>query len=176
MLEHLEKQESLTGNQWKIFAAATVGDMLDFFDFYLIGFVLAFIIGGWHLTYGQSGAILLSSGIGAPLGSLFWGWMADKIGRRKEMILTVLNFSLATRAMALTASQGWLFLSICRFFVGMGMTVVYTVDIAIVQEFVPAYKRGWVTGLTTSLLPAGTLLGAMAGTWLGPSLGRRRLR
>ena len=67
--------------------------MLDFFDFYLIGFVLAFIVGGWHLTYGQSGAILLSSGIGAPLGSLFWGWMADKIGRRKVMILTVLNFS-----------------------------------------------------------------------------------
>ena len=45
MLEHLERQKSLTTNQWKIFAAATVGDMLDFFDFYLIGFVLAFIVG-----------------------------------------------------------------------------------------------------------------------------------
>ena len=68
MLEHLERQKSLTANQYKICAAATIGDMLDFFDFYLIGFVLAFIVGGWHLTYGQSGAILLSSGIGAPLG------------------------------------------------------------------------------------------------------------
>jgi MFS transporter, putative metabolite:H+ symporter len=175
MLEHLERQESLTANQYKIFAAALIGDMLDFFDFYLIGFVLAFIVGGWHLTYGQSGAILLSSGIGAPLGSLFWGWMADKIGRRKVMILTVLNFSIATGAMALTPSQGWLFLSICRFFVGMGVTGLYTVDIAIVQEFVPAYKRGWVTGLTTSLLPAGTLLGALAGAYLEPSVGWRGL-
>ena len=175
MLEHLEKQETLTTNQWKIFAAATIGDMLDFFDFYLIGFILAFIIGGWHLTYGQSGAILLSSGIGAPLGSLFWGWMADKIGRRKVMILTVLNFSLATGAMALTPDQGWLFLAVCRFFVGMGVTGLYTVDIAIVQEFVPAYKRGWVTGLTTSLLPAGTLLGALAGAYLEPHVGWRGL-
>jgi putative MFS transporter len=175
MLEHLERQESLTTNQYKIFAAALIGDMLDFFDFYLIGFVLAFIVGGWHLTYGQSGAILLSSGIGAPLGSLFWGWMADKVGRRKVMILTVLNFSIATGAMALTPSQGWLFLSICRFFVGMGVTGLYTVDIAIVQEFVPAYKRGWITGLTTSLLPAGTLLGAMAGAYLEPSVGWRGL-
>src|SRR5476651_1262293 len=148
MLEHLEKQESLTANQWKIFAAATVGDMLDFFDFYLIGFVLAFIIGGWQLTYGQSGAILLSSGIGAPLGSLFWGWMADKIGRRQVMILTVLNFSIATGAMALTPENGWLYLSFCRFFVGMG---------------------------TTSLLPAGTLLGAMAGAFLEPTVGWRGL-
>jgi putative MFS transporter len=175
MLEHLERQVSLTTNQYKIFAAALIGDMLDFFDFYLIGFVLAFIVGGWHLTYGQSGAILLSSGIGAPLGSLFWGWMADKIGRRKVMILTVLNFSIATGAMALTPSQGWLFLAICRFFVGMGVTGLYTVDIAIVQEFVPAYKRGWVTGLTTSLLPAGTLLGALAGAYLEPSVGWRGL-
>ena len=175
MLEHLEKQESLTANQWKIFAAATVGDMLDFFDFYLIGFVLAFIVGGWHLTYGQSGAILLSSGIGAPIGSLFWGWLADKIGRRTVMILTVLNFSLATGLMALTPDQGWLFLSICRFFVGMGVTGLYTVDIAIVQEFVPAYKRGWITGLTTTLLPVGTLLGALAGAYLEPSVGWRGL-
>jgi putative MFS transporter len=175
MLEHLEGQKSLTTNQWKIFAAATVGDMLDFFDFYLIGFVLAFIVGGWHLTYGQSGAILLASGIGAPLGSLFWGWMADKVGRRTVMILTVLNFSVATGLMALTPDQGWLFLSICRFFVGMGVTGLYTVDIAIVQEFVPAYKRGWITGLTTTLLPAGTLLGALAGTYLEPSIGWRGL-
>ena len=55
MLEHLERQKSLTANQWKIFTAATVGDMLDFFDFYLIGFVLAFIVGGWHLTMGSRG-------------------------------------------------------------------------------------------------------------------------
>ena len=175
MLEHLERQQSLTVNQWKIFAAATIGDMLDFFDFYLIGFVLAFIIGGWHLTYGQSGAILLSSGIGAPIGSLFWGWVADKIGRRTVMILTVLNFSIATGAMAFTPEYGWLFLSICRFFVGMGVTGLYTVDIAIVQEFVPARKRGWVTGLTTSLLPAGTLLGALAGAYLEPVVSWRGL-
>ncbi len=175
MLDQLERQSKLTTNQWKIFVAATVGDMLDFFDFYLIGFVLAFIIGGWHLTYGQSGAILLASGIGAPIGSLFWGWMADKIGRRKVMILTVLNFSIATGAMAFTPQGGWLFLSLCRFFVGVGVTGLYTVDIAIVQEFVPARKRGWITGLTTSLLPVGTLLGAVAGAWLEPAVGWRGL-
>jgi MFS transporter, putative metabolite:H+ symporter len=166
MLEHLEQQKSLTKNQWKIFAAATIGDMLDFFDFFLIGFVLSFIVKGWNLTYGQSGAILLSSGIAAPLGSLFWGWMAEKIGRRKVMILTVLNFSIPTGLMALTPDHGWLFLSVCRFFVGMGVTGLYTVDVLIVQEFVPASKRGWTTGVTTALLPAGTILGALTGAYL----------
>jgi hypothetical protein len=66
MLEHLEGQKKLTVNQWKIFAAAMIGDMLDFFDFLLIAFVLAFIVKDWDLTYGQSAAILLSSGVSAP--------------------------------------------------------------------------------------------------------------
>ena len=43
MFDRLEQQTKLTKNQWLIAGAATLGDMLDFFDFLLIGFVLAFI-------------------------------------------------------------------------------------------------------------------------------------
>jgi hypothetical protein len=67
----------LTNNQGKIVFAAILGDMLDVFDFYLIGFVLAFIVGSWHLTYGQSAMILLSSGLGAVPGA--WSMMAGLV-------------------------------------------------------------------------------------------------
>jgi MFS transporter, putative metabolite:H+ symporter len=173
MLELLDRQKKLTANQWKVIAAATVGDMVDFFDFFLIGFVLAFIVKGWHLTYGQAGIILLASGISAPFGSLFWGWLADKIGRRTVMMLTVLNFSLATGAMALTPERAWIYLAVCRLIVGLGVTGMYSVDITMVQEFVPAYKRGWLTGLTTTMLPAGVLLGAFLGAFATPYIGWR---
>src|ERR1700757_2261873 len=109
MLELLDRQQKLTINQWKIAGAATLGDMLDFFDFFLIGFVLAFIVKDWNLTYGQSGGILLASGISAPFGSLFYGWLADKVGRRTSLILAILNVSLATGAMALTPEGAWLY-------------------------------------------------------------------
>ena len=95
MLEYLEQQKKLTINQWKIFAAVTIGDMLDFFDFLLIAFVLAFIVKDWQLTYGQSAVILVSAGLGAVPGAFFWGWMGDRIGRRKVFILTALNVALA---------------------------------------------------------------------------------
>ena len=86
MLELLDRPTRLTGNQKKIVAAAVIGDMLDYLDFGLIGFALAFIVGPWHLTYGQSAMILLSSGIGGVPGALFYGWLADRIGRRTVFI------------------------------------------------------------------------------------------
>jgi len=175
MLELLERQNRLTANQWKIAFAATIGDMLDFFDFGLIAFVLAFIVKDWHLTFGQSGLILLASGISAPFGSLLWGWAADKIGRRKAMIGTVLNTSIATGAMALTPEHAWIYLVICRFFVGFGVTGMYSVDITIVQEFVPTARRGWLTGLTTTMLPAGSLLGAVLAAYATLYIGWRGL-
>ena len=154
MLEPLEQQKRLTTNQKKIVAAAVIGDMLDYFDFGLIGFALAFIVGPWKLTYGQSAMILLTSGIGGVPGALFYGWLADRIGRRTVFIVTALNFSLATGIMALTPDHGgWIFLSICRFFVGFGVAGLFTVDLPLVQEFVPTAKRGFIGGLVTSLLP-----------------------
>ena len=176
MLELLERQKTLTINQWKIICAAILGDMLDFFDFFLIGYVLAFIIGSWQLTFGQSAMILLSAGLGAVPGAFFWGWLADRIGRRKVFIATALNFSIATGLMALTPDHGgWIYLSVCRFFVGAGVSGLFAVDLPLVQEFVPTYKRGWVGGLVTSCLPLGNVLGALLGAFLEPVLGWRGL-
>jgi putative MFS transporter len=180
MLERLERQEKLTSNQWKIIATAGVGDMLDFFDFFLIGYVLAFILKEWHLTYGQSAVILVSAGLGAVPGAFFWGWMGDIIGRRKVFIMTALNVALATGVMYFTPGPdgwvaGWIFLAFFRFFVGFGNAGLIAVDIPLVQEFVPTYKRGWVAGLTTVLLPAGNVLGAISGAYLAPKIGWRGL-
>jgi MFS transporter, putative metabolite:H+ symporter len=61
MYELLDRQHRLTANQWKIIATANLGDMLDFFDFFLIGYVLAFIVGPWHLTFGGDGVGVIRS-------------------------------------------------------------------------------------------------------------------
>jgi putative MFS transporter len=78
---------------------------LEFFDYFLIAFVLAFLIGPWKLTFGQSAIVLLSSGIGAIIGAYLWGWIADRIGRRKVFIGTVLNFSHRDRPALFHAGQ-----------------------------------------------------------------------
>ena len=167
MFDVLDRQTRLTGNQKKIIAAAVIGDALEFFDYFLIGFVLAFLIGPWKLTFGQSAIVLLSSGVGAILGAYIWGWLADRIGRRKVFIGTVLNFSIATGLLYFTPENGWVYITIMRFFVGFGVGGLYCVDLPLVQEFVPARKRGWVGGLVTCVIPLGVGLGAVLGAFMG---------
>ena len=175
MFKALEQQQRLTGNQRRIVAAAIMGDCLEFFDYFLIGFVLAFIVVPWGLTYGQSAVILLSSGIGAILGAAIWGRLADRIGRRKVMIATVLNFSIATGLLYFTPDKGWVFLSVFRFFVGFGVGGLYCVDLPLVQEFVPTKKRGTIGGLVTCFIPIGVMIGSVLGAFLAPAVGWRGL-
>ncbi|WP_428671056.1 MFS transporter [Reyranella sp.] len=169
MFEVLDRQTRLTGNQKKILAAAIIGDALEFFDYFLIGFVLAFLIGPWKLTFGQSAIVLMSSGVGAILGAYIWGWLADKVGRRKVFIGTVLNFSIATGLLYFTPDNGWIYLTVMRFFVGFGVGGLYCVDLPLVQEFMPSSKRGWVGGLVTCVIPLGVGMGAVLGAFMGPT-------
>src|ERR1700676_3847148 len=175
MLNHLDNQTKLTGNQRRIIFAAVLGHMLEFFDYFLIGFVVAFIASPWKLTFGESAVILLASGFGSIFGSVFYGWLADNIGRRKTFILTVVNFSLATGILTFTPDGAWLFLAIFRFIIGFGTGGLYCVDLPLVQEFVPSSKRGMVGGLVTASVPLGILLGSAMGAFLTPLVGWRGL-
>src|SRR6201992_978926 len=147
MFEMLDQRTSLTGNQVKILVAAILGDGLEFFDYFIIGFVLAFLIGPWQLTFGQSATVLMSSGIGAIIGAYVWGWLADRIGRRIVCLSPVLNCSAAPGLLYFTPDNGWIYLSVMRFFVGVGVGGLYCVDLPLVPEFIRSSKRGWVGGL-----------------------------
>jgi putative MFS transporter len=175
VIELLDRQTSLTINQWKIFTACVFSIMLDFFDFFLISFVLAFFVKDWHLTFGQSGAILFASGVAAIPGGIFFGWLGDRIGRRTVFMTSILTFSIATGLMALTPERNWLFMVAMRFIVGLGVAGLPAADLPLLQEFMPAAKRGWISGLSIGLLPLGPLLAAALSASLGTVIGWRGL-
>jgi putative MFS transporter len=175
MFRQLDDARSLTTNQLKIIAAAIIGDMLEFFDYFLIAFVLAFIIKPWQLTAGQSAIILLSSGVGAILGAAIWGRIADLYGRRSVFMLTVLNFSIASGLLYFTPDNGWIYLSALRFFVGFGVGGLYCVDLPLVQEFVPARMRGFIGGIVTVFIPLGVMLASSFAAFFTSTIGWRGL-
>src|SRR5215470_12358097 len=58
-------------------------EMFEFYDFFLVGYLVSVLAPGWKLTYGQSAIMLLSSGVGAIAGAVIGGKFADLVGRKR---------------------------------------------------------------------------------------------
>ena len=150
-------------------AAVMIGAVLDLFDFFLIAFVVPILNDEWDLTFGQAAAMLLSAGFGAIAGSLLWGRLGDRFGRRRPLIAGLTLFSLGTGGMALAPDEGWWFIAIFRFLVGAGVAGVAVVAVPMVLEFTPTRLRTKITGfVTTAMVPIGILAAAIAAAALDP--------
>ena len=178
MLAVLDQQKSLTRNQYKLIAAAVFGFLLEFLDYFLIAFILTYVVSPWHLSFGLSALILLSSGVGAMVGAAFFGHLADKIGRRRVFLMTIVLFSLGTLALAFTPESidyGWIYLALFRLVIGFGAGGLVCVDLPLVQEFMPINKRGLVSGLITASTPTAFFLGSVLVAYVAPHTGWRGL-
>jgi MFS family permease len=178
MFATLERQASLTRNQKRLILAGAAGLVLEFLDYFLIGFILVFVSTPWGLSFGQSSVILFSSGIGAMIGAVYFGRLADRIGRRRVFLTTIGVFSVSMAALVVTPDSpevGWIYLSVFRFLIGFGAGGLYCVDVPLIQEFVPSRKRGVVTGLVTCAVPLGFLIGSAMVAFLAPAIGWRGL-
>src|SRR5437868_3550762 len=78
---------------------------------------------------------------GAVLGALFFGWLTDRLGRKKLFFITLTVYLLATAATAFSWNL-WSFL-VFRFITGAGIGGEYAAINSTIQELVPARVRGW---------------------------------
>ncbi|RAU42193.1 MULTISPECIES: MFS transporter [unclassified Pseudomonas] len=114
---------------------------------------------------------------GAVLGALFFGWLTDRLGRRKLFFITLALYISATAATAFSFSL-WSFM-LFRFLTGMGIGGEYTAINSTIQEFTPARFRGWVDLTINGTFWIGAALGAVGSIvlldpgWIGADLGWR---
>ena len=78
---------------------------------------------------------------GAVLGALFFGWLTDRLGRKRLFSITLGLYLIATAATAL--SWDFYSFSLFRFLTGAGIGGEYTAIASAIQEFIPARYRGW---------------------------------
>ncbi|HEX6609709.1 MAG TPA: MFS transporter, partial [Hyphomicrobiaceae bacterium] len=94
---------------------------------------------------------------GAVLGAIFFGWLTDRLGRKKMFFITLTVYLIATAATAF-AWNFWSFV-LFRFLTGAGIGGEYTAINSTIQELIPARVRGW-----TDLVINGSF-------WLGAAIG-----
>lgn len=144
------------------FSVFCLGFTLDFFDFYLVGFLLAVLGPGWHLTYGQSSLILLSAGAGAILGSLFAGAIADAYGRKKVLLASTTLCGCAAGAVAFLPEGDWQWFAVLRFLVGFGLAGAATTQTVLLVEHTPANYRTRLTGFPFVAASVGSLIASIS--------------
>jgi MFS family permease len=97
---------------------------------------------------------------GAVLGALFFGWLTDRLGRKKLFFITLTVYLLATAATAFSWNL-WSFL-LFRFVTGAGIGGEYAAINSTIQELVPARVRGWTDLVINGSFWIGAALGALA--------------
>ena len=102
----------VTTRYWLSIILFAVTGVVDFFDFFVVGFLVSVLAPKWHLTFGQTSIMLMSAGIGAMLGALASGFLADRFGRKPLAVAGVLICGLSSGAIALIPEDGWIFFAI----------------------------------------------------------------
>jgi MFS family permease len=114
---------------------------------------------------------------GAVVGALFFGWLTDRLGRKRLFFITLAVYLVATAATALSWDF-WSF-SLFRFLTGAGIGGEYTAINSTIQELVPARYRGWTDLVINGSFWLGAALGAAGSivvldpALFGPDLGWR---
>jgi len=114
---------------------------------------------------------------GAVLGALGFGWLTDRIGRKKLFFITLAVYLTATAATALSWSVASY--ALFRFLTGAGIGGEYTAINSTIQELVPARYRGWTDLVINGSFWIGAAIGATSAIVLldpariGPDLGWR---
>jgi putative MFS transporter len=156
-----------------VIVIAALASLFDAADAYLLGFAMPGIAKEFDLKPETLGLIASSTLLGMCVGSFFWGWVADKWGRKIAFTVTILMFSLFSGASGLAFSVGTLLGA--RFLCGMGIGGSVPVDASILSEFSPARIRGYANGALPITWPIATFISSSLALVVLPIWGWRGL-
>jgi MFS transporter, putative metabolite:H+ symporter len=163
----------LNRRYWVSFSLLSALFVLEFFDFLVVGYLLAVLGPQWKLTYGQSALILYSGGVGSILGALVFGGLADAWGRKTLMIIGTFICAISAGLIGLVPSGSWQIFAALRFFVGVGLTAGVTPSLTILVELTPTRSRTLLTSFYIVFASAGGLLASTTSAALMAALGWR---
>jgi MFS transporter, putative metabolite:H+ symporter len=171
----LYDEAPLDARYWVSLTLGTITSVFDYFDYFLVGFLVAVLAPLWHLTFGQTSIMLLSAGVGAIMGSLVWGALADRFGRKPLLIAGVTLCALGAGSVSLIPEGAWVLFAVLRFCVGFGLGAAATVAVPLIVEYTPTRHRTLLTSATVIPVSLGILAASLTAATLLQQIGWRGL-
>jgi AAHS family 4-hydroxybenzoate transporter-like MFS transporter len=157
--------------QLKLLLTCAAVLFLDGFDTQAIGYVAPALAREWGLTKGALGPVFSAGLFGLMIGALLLGPLADRIGRKRIIILSTLAFGVCALATAFVQDVNAL-LAI-RFLTGLGLGGAMPNAIAMTSEFNPRRRRATMVMIMFCGFSVGAALGGLLAAALIPHFGWR---
>ena len=159
----------VTSTQWKAFAGAYMGWVLDGFDFTIITFLLVDIRHSFTVDAALAGLLGTITLIFRVAGGIGAGTAADRWGRKGPLMFSILWYSLFSFLGGFSSSYRMLFA--IRALFGIGMGGVWAAGMPLTLEHWPAHLRGTASGMMQSGYSMGFLLSSLAFQFVYPVVG-----
>ena len=165
------ESEKATPYQKKTLFASTVGYALDGMDMMILGVCFSLISVSFNLSKTDLGTLTSVTLLGAVLGGILFGVLADKYGRVRVFSWTILIFSLFTGLCAI--SPNYESFLIFRFLSGLGLGGEFGIGMTLVSESWPKNKRSRATSIVALGFQAGIILSTLTVNFVGQAYGWR---
>jgi MFS family permease len=151
--------------QRRTLLAAALGWMLDAFDAMLYALVLTYVMHDLGMSKATSGFLYTLTLLASGIGGVFFGFLADRMGRKGALMLSILTYSICSFASGLSTTV--LMLAVFRFILGLGMGGEWNTGATLVAESWPDELRAkalsvvqssWAIGYALAALVAGVVL------------------
>jgi AAHS family 4-hydroxybenzoate transporter-like MFS transporter len=162
-------QQRISVFQARIVLMAWLTLFLDGIDNQAIAYVAPALAHAWSLERGALGPVFAAGVVGVALGALLIGPLADRYGRKRILISTVLYF--AAMSFAITQARDLTQLLVLRFLIGLGLGAVIPLAVVLVNEFAPRRRRAAMVTIMTCGYAMGAASGGLLAAQLVPAFG-----
>jgi SHS family lactate transporter-like MFS transporter len=148
-----------TKEQWLAWWAAWLGWTLDAFDFTVFLLIMVPISQEFGVPLTEVAFVLTITLWLRLIGAVASGWLADRIGRKTPLMISILWYSLANFVAGFSPSFAFLF--VCRALLGIGMGAEWPAGAALAMETWPARSRGFMGGVLQGSWGIGFLMSSL---------------
>jgi MHS family proline/betaine transporter-like MFS transporter len=172
MVAITERAAPTAGSMWQNIGAALVGNLLEWYDFAVYGFMAAMIGKAFFPATDPLNSLLLSFAVfgvgflGRPIGSVVIGWLGDVKGRKPALVITILTMAVSTVLIGLVPGYATIGIAapivvvLARLLQGFSTGGEAGNSMAYMVEWAPADRRGLYGGFQQCSSAMGFLLGS----------------